>query len=127
MKKSLLKAYYATLKIKNSIVIQYNKTILFIIAPPIVKSTDETLDGILNKKYSVSRYGDGEFALMHGESLMFQPYSEELKIRLREIVKSKQEGHIVCIPNVFKSVNWCTEKSRNYWEKYLNLNRRKIY
>ncbi|MGX2961378.1 SP_1767 family glycosyltransferase [Peribacillus sp. JNUCC 23] len=127
MKKMLLKVYYATLKIKDAITIPYNRIITFILPPPVVKTTDETLDKIVSNKYSVSRYGDGEFALMYGESLMFQSHSEELRLRLNEIVKSKQQRHMVCIPNVFESVNWCTEKSENYWTKYLNLNRSRIY
>jgi glycosyltransferase family protein len=127
MKKALLRTYYAALKVKDVIIIQYNKIISFIIDPPLVKSTDETLKTIVNKRYSVSRYGDGEFALMQGESLMFQRYSKELCLRLKSIIKSQQKNHIVCIPNVFKSVEWCTERSKKYWINYLNLNRTKIY
>ncbi|MFC0024059.1 GT-D fold domain-containing glycosyltransferase [Neobacillus cucumis] len=40
---------------------------------------------------------------------------------------SESKEHIVCISNVFKSLNWCNENSKNYWIKYLNLNRGKIY
>lgn len=117
MKKVLLKMYYGILKIKDNITIQYNKVISATITPPLVNTTDETLDKIVNGKYSVSRYGDGEFAPMYGEGMMFQQYSEELRVRLVEIVKSKQKQHIVCIPNVFESLDWCAEKPRNYWRK----------
>jgi glycosyltransferase family protein len=127
MKKVILNIYYKFLKINHLITSRYNYVLSIFIKPPTVKTTDETLDKMVNEKYSVSRYGDGEFSLMSGESLLFQPYSEKLRERLEEIIKSKQERHIVCIPNVFESVDWCTEKPKKYWTKYLNLKRSKIY
>jgi glycosyltransferase family protein len=127
MKVLLLKVYYKMLKIKENILILYNKLISKVIKPPVVHTTDETLEIIVHNEYSISRYGDGEFSLMNGKSLLFQPYIPELGIRLRDIVKSQQERHIVCIPNVFNSFNWCSEKPKKYWIKYLNLNRSKIY
>lgn len=127
MKRLLLKVYYMILKFKDNATILYNKVISKTVKPPIVMSTDETLDKIVNDKYSVSRYGDGEFALMRGENLLFQPYSNELSLRLKEIIKSQQKGHMVGIPNVFTDMDWCDEKPKKYWDKYLNLNRHKVY
>ncbi len=105
----------------------FNGMVFLFSSQPSVKTTDESLNLIVQNKCSISRYGDGEFNLMNGKSLRFQPYSEELSLRLREIIKSNQENHEVFIPNVFKNVDWCTDKSRNYWIRYLNLNRYKIY
>ena len=64
---------------------------------------------------------------MYGKDLLFQPYSSELSLRLKEIIKSQQKEHLVGIPNVFKNIDWCAEKPKIYWDKYLNLNRHKIY
>ena len=105
----------------------FNRMVFLFTSQPSVKATDESLNLIVQKKCSISRYGDGEFNLMNGQSLRFQPYSKELSLRLREIIKSNQENHEVLIPNIFNNVDWCTERSRNYWVRYLNLNRRKIY
>lgn len=127
MKRFLLKVYYGILKVKDYFTVLYNKGISVTVKPPFVKSTDETLNKIVNGKYSMSRYGDGEFALMYGRDLLFQPYSAELSLRLKEIVKSQQKKHMIGIPNVFKDIDWCAEKPKNYWDKYLNLNRHKIY
>ncbi|EJR65195.1 glycosyltransferase [Bacillus cereus VD115] len=127
MKKSLLKLYYLYIGTKDKLTIQYNRIITMKRKPPTVKTVDETLDYIIDNNCSVSRFGDGEFALINGESLIFQPYSKELKDRLNEIIKSNKMGHLVCIPNVFEDLNWCTEKSRVYWKKYLELNRSRIY
>ncbi|WP_289396337.1 SP_1767 family glycosyltransferase [Bacillus cereus] len=127
MKKSLLKLYYLYIGMKNKVTIQYNRAITMKRKPPIVKTVDETLDYIIDNNCSVSRFGDGEFALINRENLIFQPYSKELKDRLDEVIKSNKMGHLVCIPNVFGNLNWCTDKSRGYWEKYLELNRSRIY
>lgn len=127
MKKILLKIYYAFLKIKDKIVIFYNKKITLKRKPPIVMNTDETLKRIINDRCSVSRFGDGEFSLIYGESLKFQTNSPEISKRLREILISNKKNHIVCIPNVFENMEWATDNARKYWMKYLNLNRSKIY
>lgn len=127
MKNILLKSYYKILKTKEKITVLFNKIISLIVKPPQVNTTDETIKKIINEKCSISRYGDGELALMYREDLLFQPFSPQISLRLKEIIKSNQENHIVCIPDVFSSVDWCTEKSKKYWIKYLNLNRFKIY
>lgn len=127
MKKILLKIYYTFLNIKDKIVIFYNKKITLNRKPPIVMNTDETLKRIINDKCSVSRFGDGEFSLIYGESLKFQASSSEISNRLREILISNKNKHIVCIPNVFENMEWATDNARKYWMKYLNLNRSKIY
>lgn len=127
MKKYLLKIYYSLLNIRDKIVIFYNKNIISKKKPPIVKDTDDTLDKIINDKCSISRFGDGEFSLIYGESLKFQPKNDELTKRLKEILISNKNNHIVCIPNVFTDINWATDKAKSYWNKYLGLNRGKIY
>jgi len=127
LKKYLLKAYYKIPVIKKSMIILFNRMIFFLFKPPSVKSTDESLNFIINNNCSISRFGDGEFYLMNGDSLRFQPYSKELSFRLKEIIRSDQNNHAVFIPNIFEDVNWCTDKSKSYWTSYLNLNRFKIY
>lgn len=52
------------------------------IKPPLVHNTDETLELILTGTVTVRRFGDGEFALMNGHNLLFQPYSKDLSNRL---------------------------------------------
>jgi glycosyltransferase family protein len=127
MKKTLLRVYYQLLKFRDKVINQYNRYISHMKAPPAVKDTDKTLEKLIENKISMSRFGDGEFSLMRGESLLFQPYHEKLAARLKEIIKSEKENHIVCIPNVFSNIDWATETASNYWNKYLNLNRNRIY
>lgn len=127
MKKILLKYYYKILKIKASVIIRYNQIYTLKKKSPNVSDTDETLEKIVESGCSVSRYGDGEFALIQGENLKFQIYDDNLSKKLKEILKSNDENHIVCIPCIFNDRLHITEKARLYWEKYLNLNINKIY
>lgn len=127
MKKLLLKIYYYLLAIKDKFIIFYNKNITEKRKTPPVMGTDETLDKIINNKCSVSRFGDGEFSLIYGESLKFQTANKEISEKLKEILNSDSANHIVCIPNVFGEIDWATEKAKAYWIKYLRLKRNKIY
>ncbi|TCN22203.1 SP_1767 family glycosyltransferase [Mesobacillus foraminis] len=127
MKKILLTIYYKLLDGYELTRVIKNKIISKLIKAPSVRTTDETLAKIIKESYSISRFGDGEFALMNGKGILFQPYHPELGRRLKEIIKSNQEKHLVCIPNVFFTVEWCTEKAKKYWTKYLNNNRSDIY
>lgn len=127
MKKQLLKIYYYLLELKDKVTIFYNKNITEKKKAPLVMNTDETLDKIINDKCSVSRFGDGEFSLIYGESLKFQPANDEISRKLKEILKSNYKNHIVCIPNVFEEIDWATDKAKKYWTNYLDLKRNKIY
>lgn len=127
MKKTLLTIYYKFLAYCRLITVLKNKMVSKIFKAPTVRSTDETLRKIITGNYSISRFGDGEFTLMNGKGIIFQPYHPELGRRLKEIIISNQEKHLVCIPNVFFTVDWCTDNSKNYWIKYLDNNRSNIY
>lgn len=127
MKSTLLKVYSHIFKVYESIIIMKNKIISLAFKPPIVMTTDETLAKLVEEKVSISRFGDGEFALMNGKDLLFQPYTPLLGERLKEILKTNDEKHLVGIPNVFLNLDWCTDKASSYWNRYLNLNRNKIY
>ena len=125
--KFLISIYSQLLKVKKMIDILYNNVLIRVKNPPLVKTTDETLFTIINRRVSVSRYGDGEFAIMNGQSLLFQPYHPELSRMLKEILKSNTNNQIVCIPHVFSNLKRFNEKAEKYWINYLNLNCQKMY
>ncbi|MEH6954679.1 SP_1767 family glycosyltransferase [Neobacillus drentensis] len=127
MKKILLKFYYIFLDWKEQFTVLKNKLVSLIIKPPIVKSTEETLNKIINEKCSVSRYGDGEFKIMLKGEQFFQEFNDDLRLRLIEILSSKSNNHIVCLPDVFSYLDRFTDRAKNYWDKFLSQNRSKIY
>lgn len=127
MKAKLLKIYYDILKYKDNIVKFYNKNITDKKKSPNVKNIDQTLDILVYHRSSLSGYGDGEFSLINKKNLKFQQYDETLANRLKFILKSNTKNHQVGIPNIFDDLNNYTDTSKKYWEKYLSLNRHKIY
>lgn len=128
MKKFLLKLYDFFYDTNKSIKVLKNKLVSIIKKPPIVKTTDDTLYKIISDKCSVSRYGNAEFDLMFKkDGPFFQDFNNELRLRLIEIIRSQGKNHIVCIPDIFVDVDKFMDYGKNFWTKYLNINRSKIY
>lgn len=79
-----------------------------------ILNTDETLSLLEKEKISFLRYGDGEIAIMRGESIPFQEYDVRLAKRLRKILKTDIEGLRIGIPYYYthpvKSLNDFTAK-----------------
>lgn len=96
-----------------------------------IKTIDETLDKVINDKCSVSRFGDGELdIIMQLGDLNFQVMDKKLSIRLNEVINSRLENHILCLPPVFESIDclsdfwaWWVNSYGNILTKYIDLNR----
>ena len=63
-----------------------------------ILTTDETLDLMEHEKISFLRYGDGEIAIMQGNSIPFQEYNEKLAKRLKKLLKMDLQGLKIGIP-----------------------------
>ena len=67
-----------------------------------VRSIDETLDRILDKKKSIVRFGDGEFYLINKKGIGYQNYDENLSKRLKQILlQGSNDKYDVALPDVF--------------------------
>ena len=99
-------------------IVLFNYLIDKIIKKPNIKDSLYTLDKILINEFSISRYGDGEFKLIKGENLLFQKYDERLAKRLREILISDINNHIVCIPYQIVETNWLNDRAKYFWDNY---------
>ena len=64
-----------------------------------ILSEEETLDEIIKKNKSISRFGDGEFELIFGKvkGIGFQKANKILSKKLREVLKQKRRGLIIGI------------------------------
>ena len=61
-----------------------------------VQTIDETLDYILEHQSSIARFGDGEAAIMLGQSINYQKYDPKLAEELKFIFnQEKQKQHIL--------------------------------
>ena len=101
-----------------------------------ISSLEETIEKIKNDNCSISRFGDGEFYIMEGSGIGFQSESPLLSERLREIIHSSLNNHLICISSGFnpknypeftkKHIKWMKKHFRNTTEmrfKYIDANR----
>lgn len=63
-----------------------------------ILNTDETLALMERERISFLRYGDGEIAIMQGNSIPFQEYDPKLAKRLRKLLGTDIDGLKVGIP-----------------------------
>lgn len=84
-----------------------------------VMSINESIQYLIDNNCSLSRFGDGEMKLIAGDRIAFQKYDEKLSLRLKEVLESNEENHIVGIPDVFKSLNKYQEDAKFYWKRHI--------
>jgi len=70
-------------------------------AAPKVLSIPETIQLVIDKKLSVSRFGDGEIKLISGKSLLFQTFKFSLQQKLIHVLSSSAGSHLICLSDVF--------------------------
>lgn len=90
---------------------------------PIVRSSEQALGRLKDGCTSMSRLGDGEFLIIFGRGIRYQSYDAKLAMRLREVLRSNVEDHIVCVRDVFGDEPGWTADHRTYWVKHLALYR----
>lgn len=82
----------------------------------------QTIEKLVNSNCSLCRLGDGEFNLMFGNDIPFQRYSDNLSQRLKEVLSSSNENLMICIPNLFASLEnatlWTKTFSRTFFGKH---------
>ncbi|KPV39317.1 SP_1767 family glycosyltransferase [Alicyclobacillus ferrooxydans] len=114
-------------RVQRFITVRMFNWLLSLLVKPRVRNTDETLNKVAHDRVSISRFGDGEFKIMEGESLFFQESEPILRMRLQQVLRAKLDNHIVGIPDVFGSIERFTDKSKYHWKRYLRYNRFTIY
>lgn len=92
-----------------------------------VLSIEETIDEIINNRKSISRFGDGEFALIYGESIGFQKNNRDLQKRLKDVLLSNEDNVLICVSDFFtnKKMNMRTDYNKKWWVKYFRANAKK--
>lgn len=93
---------------------------------PKIASLEETYHKIADEHMSVSRFGDGEFQIILGKAqYKFQNDDAALADRLREILLSNLDHHIVALADDYGSVDIYGEKTRNDIRRYMTESKRK--
>lgn len=89
---------------------------------PKVASIDETIQEVVANQCSVSRFGDGEVLLTNpNKEIGFQKGDYLLAERLKEILTSNEEGHLVCISDTFTNIWRYNRKARRFWRTHFFL------
>ena len=97
---------------------------------PNVLSVYDTIDYIIKTNCSVARLGDGEFAILTmAGNLGFQHKDEKLSKRLKEVLDSKEEKLLICIPDIFdkKEYKNRTKDNKKWWKNYMQTYRKVWY
>ena len=112
--------------IKRDIIICFNK-ILNLLIEPKIKTIDESIDNLIESKCSVARFGDGELGLINSRAIKFQENDTVLSNRLMEIIKSKDESIMICIPGALLNTETYTDKAKYFWDEHLKMGRMAWY
>lgn len=76
----------------------------------------ETVDEIINKRKSLSRFGDGEFMWMTGEAIdSYQDYSESFAEDLRKAFQNNNSNLLIGIPYGIFDSNKCNLYAKMHW------------
>ena len=87
---------------------------------PVVRSAEELLWIIIEKKKSLSRFGDGELEIMQKrERPWFQKSDDRLAGRLKEIFNSHDEKIIIALADDFGNLDGYTDQAADGIRKYL--------
>ena len=99
---------------------------LYVKPAPNVRSAEELLNLIIDKKLSLCRFGDGEFDIMRNKKCSwFQNQDSSLSGRLKEIVRSRHPDIMIAVADNFGSLEKYTEKAADEIRQYLYGNTRK--
>ena len=84
-----------------------------------ILNENDTIDKILEGKYSVSRFGDGEFKWILGvKQNSFQTQSEELSKELLETFMNNNPKCLIGIPRAINNTKEYNFEAKFYWKRF---------
>lgn len=114
---------------KQKMIVLFNNLINRLYQKPDIRTIDETLDAILERKASISRFGDGEFDIIFGRFQPFQPYNDKLRQKLAKVLKSNDISptFLVGIPDCYGDLSHYITEAQFHWKRRLDRERYKWY
>lgn len=95
---------------------------------PKVCSVEDTCEEIIRKKCSMSRYGDGEFEIILGHAKdIYQKDDNGLAQRLREILLTNLDNHIVALADDYGAMRHLREENKDTIRRYMTEEKRKAH
>lgn len=90
----------------------------------------DTMRWVKEHRSSLIRFGDGEFSYMRGNKYgpPYQPYSDELKKCLNEILTVRNNEILLAVPRIIQQTHLkgLTRRAQNHWKAFLSVNYRYI-
>lgn len=85
-----------------------------------ILNDSETIEKIIKEKKSIARFGDGEFKwILNIKQNSFQDYSDELSNKLKEVINSRNENLLLCIPEGLQRLDKYTKQSKRFWKNFI--------
>ena len=103
---------------ENVLLKEMNKTKINIL------DINTSFDILLEKRKSLSRFGDGELTIILGGYIGFQKFDQILSNRLREILYNNQDLCYIGVPDEINRLNNRTPPEKEYWVNYLYSHRK---
>ena len=94
---------------------------------PRICSVEDTCEEIISKKCSMSRYGDGEFEIILGQKAVYQKNDNNLAERLREILLTNLDNHIVALADDYGAMRQLREENKGTIRRYMTEEKRKSH
>lgn len=80
----------------------------------------ESIQYIIDHRCSVSRFGDGELAMIYGQNIGFQKADLVLVDRLKHVLQATDApNHIIGIPYFLKNVDGTVNLTRTFWGDFV--------
>jgi hypothetical protein len=125
-----MKLFFCTVRLPTLLIIKYTRKIIWKIKSkntryvtnfvfekskvyPHVRTNNETIDELIISKKSISRFGDGEYAICMYESIPFQEKNISLTIRLHQILNNKNDKCLIAVLDPKK-----TSTYNYYWLQF---------
>ena len=100
-------------------IVQY-KALSTGISPEVMNRLNTSQEIMRDKYLSVARFGDGELGMILGNNpLGFQRQDELLSRRLHEVLTHPLPGLLLCLPNVFVSIDEMRDEPADFWRSWV--------
>lgn len=85
---------------------------------PIVLSSEETIQYIVDHKCSICRFGDGEFNIALGNEIGFQHLTNDMSARMNHVLQSDEKNILIAIPDIFGDLSMYSDFAASWWGEY---------
>lgn len=88
-----------------------------------IMTDEQTISYIQKHRCSISRFGDGEFAIMlQRGGPEFQQASKEMAAAMEQVFENHSSELLICLPHAFNSTKGFEDFARSFWDGWVRDN-----